>query len=159
MHVSGRYITGNSQMNSTHGPLKVGQFTVTIDGVEISGWQSIQIPASETEIEEEGDKKLWGQTTFDDLEMVRSVNADETILFDWREQVRAGKVEASRKTVVVTLEDEETSEPQIEWVFDNAWVREYVPPTLDTRTDGAIATEQAIVEFETIDRTNLSSNG
>ena len=139
-----------------HGPMRVGRFTVEIDDVEVPGWRWVAIPSSHTEQGEyrEGEdpdweKKIWGQTRFDDLEMERSVQPGDTRIFDWREAVRLGDVDEGRKEVAVVLMDEE-GEPQIRWEFDGAWIKEYHPPKLDASADGEIATETITVAFDKV---------
>jgi len=134
--------------------MRTGRFKVEIDDVEVPGWRSVTIPSSSTEAGEyrEGDepdweKKIWGQTTFDDLEMERGVQPDDSRIFDWREQVRMGNLDEGRKEVAVVLMDEE-GRSQIRWEFQGAWIKEYHPPELDASADGDVATESVVVAFD-----------
>ena len=145
-------------MPDRHGPMRTGRFVVEIDDVEVPGWRRVTLPSSHTEVGEyrEGDepadeKKLWGQTTFAPLSMERAVQPGDTRLFDWREDVRMGDLDAARKEVAVTLQDEE-GEPQIRWTFENAWITDYDPPELVAATDADIATESIVVTFDTMIR-------
>jgi len=146
-------------MPDRHGPMKTGRFKVEIDEVEVPGWRSVTIPGSSTEQGEyrEGDepdyeKKLWGQTTYDDLEMERGVKPGDTAIFDWRQDVIEGRVDNGRKEVAVILMDEE-GQPQIRWEFQEAWVKEYNPPELDASADGDTATESITVAYDKMVRT------
>ncbi len=134
--------------------MRTGRFRVEIDDVEVPGWQRVKIPSSSTEEGEyrEGDdpdweKKIWGQTTFDDLEMERGVQPGDSRIFDWREHVRMGNLDEGRKDVDVILMDEEGAE-QIRWEFENAWIKDYDPPELDASADGDVATESITVAFD-----------
>jgi phage tail-like protein len=146
-------------MPDRHGPMRTGRFKVEIDDVEVPGWRSVTIPGSSTEQGEyrEGDepdyeKKIWGQTTFDDLEMERGVQPDDTAIFDWRQDVIEGRVDDGRKEVAVILMDEE-GQPQIRWEFQEAWVKDYDPPELDASADGNVATESITVAYDKMVRT------
>lgn len=141
-------------MPDRHGPMRTGRFKVEIDDVEVPGWRSVTIPSRTTEQGEyregnapEYEKKIWGQTTFEDLEMERGVQPDDTALFDWHESVRQGQVENGRKSVAVVLMDEE-GESQIRWEFTEAWIKEYSPPELDASADGDVAIESITVAYD-----------
>jgi phage tail-like protein len=140
------------------GPHRTGRFKVEIDDVEVPGWQSVSIPSSKTEqgSYREGDqaayeKKVWGQTTYDDLEMTRGAKPGDTALVDWRTAVEQGQVDNGRKELAVVLLDEEGS-PTIRWQFQSAWVKEYDPPDLDASSDGDIATESITVAYDKMQR-------
>lgn len=139
--------------------MRTGRFKVEIDDVEVPGWRTVTIPSSSTEQGEyrEGDdpdyeKQIWGQTSFDDLEMERGVQPGDTAVFDWRQAVMEGRVDEGRKEVAVVLMDEEGS-PQIRWEFQQAWVKDYDPPELDASADGDVATESITVAFDKMIRT------
>lgn len=141
-------------MPDRHGPMRTGRFTVEIDDVEVEGWREVTIPGSATEEGQyrDGDdpdyeKKLWGQTTWDDLEMERGVQPGDSRIYDWREEVIQGRVDEGRKEVTITLLDE-AGEPLIRWGFQNAWLKAYDPPTLDASGDSDVATENVTVSFD-----------
>lgn len=143
-------------MPDRHGPLKTGRFKVQIDDVEVPGWQTVTIPGISVEAGEyrEGDepeyeKNLWGQTSFDDLEMVRAMR--DTIMYEWIEAVRAGKADEGRKEVAVVLLNE-VGEPQIRWKFTDVWPKEYQPPELNTASDGDVAIESLTLAFDQMTR-------
>ncbi len=143
-----------------HGPMKTGRFEVQIDGENVAGWQTVTIPGISVEQGEyrEGndadyEKKIWGQTTYDDLEMERGVKPGDTKLHDWFEDIRAGNVEEGRKTVTVTWMAE-GSDAQTQWEFTDAWIKEYSPPELDASADGDMATESVTIAFDKMIRTD-----
>jgi phage tail-like protein len=64
-------------------------------------------------------------------------------------------MEEARKNLAVILQDEQASQ-QLRWEFTNAWIKEYVPPTLETSAQGGeagIATEEIVVCFDEMKRT------
>jgi len=142
-----------------HGPMKTGLFEVTIDEVEVPGWQTVTIPSISVEQGEyrEGneakhEKKMWGQVTFDDLEMERGVRPGDTELYDWVKDIQAGKADEGRKEIAVKVNNEE-GEMQLQWEFTEAWIREYSPPELDASADGDMATESVTIAFDEMIRT------
>lgn len=158
--------TGNLLAPDRHGPMRTGLFTVEIDDVDVQGWQSVTIPGSSTEQgqyregedpdqqEENGEgnetdheRNLWGQPTYDDLEMERGVFRDDPLIWEWRKAVEEGRVEEALKNVTVILRDEE-GRHQISWEFTAAWPKEYDPPELDASAGGDIATESITVAYD-----------
>lgn len=136
-----------------------GRFEVTIDEVEVPGWQSVTIPrgyVAEPESREGNDgtyeKKLWGQVRFDDLEMERGFKPGDTKLHDWFEDIRAGKADEGRKEIAVKILDEEGT-VALQWEFSEAWIKEYSPPELDAGADGDMATESVTIAFDEMIRT------
>jgi phage tail-like protein len=139
--------------------MRTGRFKVEIDDVEVAGWQTVTIPgvSVETGTYREGDdsdyeQQTWGQPSYDDLEMVRAMT--DTTVYDWRTKVVEGKVEEGRKTVKVTIQNEEGGD-EIRWEFTNAWIKEYQPPELDASTDGEVPKESVTVVFEDMLRETL----
>jgi phage tail-like protein len=146
-------------MPDRHGPLRTGRFKVEIDDVEVAGWQTVTIPGNSTKetTYREGEdsdhqRKLWGQTEYDDLEMERMM-ADTTV-HDWRNKVLQGKLEEGRKTVKVTIQNE-NGEDEIQWEFTNAWPKEYQPPELDASTEEEFPRESVTVVFDEMVRETL----
>lgn len=142
-----------------HGPMKTGRFEVQIDDVEVAGWQTVTIPSISVEQGEyrEGndadhEKKLWGQVTFDDLEMERGVKPGDTELYDWVKDIQAGKADEGRKEIAIKVNNEE-GEMQLQWEFTKAWIKDYSPPELDASADGDVATESVTIAFDEMIRT------
>jgi phage tail-like protein len=137
-----------------HGPMRTGRFKVTINDVAVAGWRSVTIPGMSVESGEyrEGDdadyeKKVWGEVTYEDLEMERGFDPSATELHDWTKDIEAGNADSGRKEIAVVLQDEE-GEAVIRWEFQKAWITEYDPPDLDASADGEVATESITVEFD-----------
>jgi phage tail-like protein len=144
-------------MPDRHGPLKTGRFKIEIDDVEVPGWQTVTIPGVSTETttyreDTDSEKKRWGQTNYDDLEMVRGMV--DTTVYDWRKKITQGKVEEGRKNLKVTLQNGEGVD-KIRWEFTNAWIKKYQPPELDAGTEGGTAKESVTVVFEDMQRETL----
>jgi phage tail-like protein len=132
--------------------MRTGRFKVQIDDVEVPGWQSVTIPAKSIEQgeyregnESEYKKDLWGQTSVDDLEMVRVMR--DTGMYEWTEAVRMGQTEVGQKDVAVVLLNED-DRPQISWEFTDVWPKEYQPPELDASADDDVATESLTCSFQ-----------
>jgi phage tail-like protein len=148
-------------MADRHGPLRTGRFTVEISGVEVPGFQVVDLPArfsEETEYREGSDsdrqRKVIGRTEYEDLTMVRGATKGDTTLYDWRKNIDQGKLEEGRKEIAVVLQDE-NGEEAIRWEFTKAWPRRYEPPTLDataTGGDSEIATESVTIVYDEMKR-------
>ncbi|WP_254831448.1 phage tail protein [Haloglomus salinum] len=146
-------------MADRHGPLRTGRFVVEVGGVEVSGFQVVDLPARSTKVQEyrEGSdsdrqRKLTGQTEYEDLTMVRGARKDDASLYDWRKAIEQGKMEEGRKDLAVVLQDE-NGEEAIRWEFTNAWPKRYEPPRLDaTAEGGGVATESVTVVFDEMQR-------
>jgi phage tail-like protein len=128
-------------------------------GVQVAGWQSVTIPGISVEQgsyregnEAKHEKKLWGQPTFDDLEMERGVKPDDTKLHDWHSAIQAGKADAARKEIAVKMQDEE-GQATTRFTFADAWPKEYNPPSLDATAAGDMTTESITVAFDAMIRT------
>jgi phage tail-like protein len=146
-------------MADRHGPLRTGRFVVEVGGVEVPGFQVVDLPARSTKVQEyrEGSdsdrqRKLTGQTEYEDLTMVRGARKDDASLYDWRKAIEQGKMDEGRKDLAVVLQDE-NGEEAIRWEFTNAWPKRYEPPTLDaTAEGGGVATESVTVVFDEMQR-------
>ncbi|WP_254822942.1 phage tail protein [Haloglomus halophilum] len=146
-------------MADRHGPLRTGRFVVEIDGVQVDGFQVVDLPArstKETEYREGSDpdhqRKLAGGTEYEDLTMERGAKKNDASLYEWRRSIDQGKMEEGRKDLAVVLQDE-NGEAAIRWEFTNAWPKRYDPPTLDaTAEGGGVATESVTIVFDEMQR-------
>ncbi|WP_138797777.1 phage tail protein [Halostella sp. PRR32] len=151
-------------MADTHGPLKQTEFKVELDGVNVPGFIEVELPAKRTkEIEyREGNdpghnRKLWGDTQYDDLILVRGANKENEALYDWRKTVEQGKMEDARKNIAVIITNE-VGDSVLRFEFSKAWIKEYQPPTLNSHAGGGqanLATEQYVITFDEMDRKNV----
>ena len=137
-------------MPDRHGPLRTDMFLVEIDDVEVPGWTSAKLPASSTEPSDSG----WGETIDQDLELERVVQADDTLVYDWKEDVRSDDEEEGLRTVVVILYNEE-GQPEIQWKFTNAWPAYYQPPQLGAASTESIARERVVLAYESMERQSI----
>lgn len=146
-------------MADRHGPLRTGRFVVEVEGVEVSGFRVVDLPArfsEEAEYREGSDpdhqRKTMGQTKYEDLKMERGATKGDTTLYDWRKAIDQGKVEEGRKDLAVVLQDE-NGEAAIRWEFTQAWPKRYDPPTLDaTAEGGGVATESVTIVYDEMKR-------
>jgi phage tail-like protein len=90
-------------------------------------------------------RKLAGLVSYGNLTLQKGVTEGSLEeLFTWRGQVEAGRLQEARRSVTVTLLDEE-SNPAARWEFVNAWPTQYDAPDLD-----ASANEVAIESLEIV---------
>ncbi len=125
-------------------------FLVEIDDVEVQGWTSAKLPSSSTEPSDTG----WGETIDQDLELERVVQADDTTLYDWKEEVRSDDEAEGLRTVDVILFNEE-GEPEIQWEFTNAWPAYYQPPQLGAASTENIARERVVLAYDSMERQSI----
>lgn len=124
-------------------------FSVEIDGVSSTGWSSVTIPASSTEPGTDDGGAPWGQTVFQDLELERPFLAD-SLLYDWREAIRADDTEHGLKDVVLTAISRDGSE-LLSWEFEDTWIKHYSMETVDGSDDGLIM-ERVTLGYESMIR-------
>lgn len=143
-------------MSDLHGPLRGEQFSVEIDGDELDGFTEIEIPNHITQRSEyrtgEGfnhQRALWSQGSYEDLVVTRPVD-DENDLYEWREEVELGNVDDARVDMAVILSDA-NGESILRWNFENAWPKEYIPPTLHADSNEPV-TETLIICHEGMER-------
>jgi phage tail-like protein len=136
------------------GPNRAGKFVVKFDGDTIARWRAVSLPAVSIgqETYEEGTqapqaKKVFGQPTYDDLEMERGFKPDDTLLWDWINDIRQGKVDGSRREIAVIVNDTDGN-ARTRWEFTSCWPKNYEPPDLDASADGDVATESITVAFD-----------
>lgn len=156
---SGNRQVRRQQARGRDGALERDDFTVAIEGEAVAGWRDVTLPGHSTEEGEyeEGDeppheRRTWGETTYDDLEMERGIYPGDTRLHDWRQAVVQGRVDEGRKELSVTLLDAR-GEPAFQWTFEGAWKKGYDPPELDASADGEVATESITVAYDRMIRT------
>lgn len=162
-------------MPDRRGPIRKSRFTVTIEDIQVPGWQSVEMPSITTQEanyrngnEPEQQRSLWGRTEYGDLTLERGVEPAQgpasgaipggqapvgTKLHDWYKKVRQGKVEEARKDITVEIYNEAgmMGAPIAKWVFEKCWPKEYQPPSLDATASGDIATESltcAVYKFQ-----------
>ncbi|MEF8880344.1 MAG: phage tail protein, partial [Candidatus Nanohaloarchaea archaeon] len=121
--------TGLSAAVDQHNTKKTSSFEVQIDDVQ--GWQDVTIPGKSVEQdsyregnEAKHEKKMWGQVTFDDLEMERGVKPGATELHDWIKDIQAGKADSGRKEIAVVaccLEDDKDGDGYGDVIRELAW--------------------------------------
>ncbi|AFO55287.1 MULTISPECIES: phage tail protein [Natrinema] len=152
-------------MPDSHGPLRQTEFKVELDGVGIPGFVEVELPAMRTEQVEyrEGNdpshnRKLWGDTQYDDLILVRGANEKNKELYNWRKSVDQGKMDdGGRKNIAVIIMNE-VGDSVLRFEFTKAWIKEYRPPTLNSHGGGGqgnLATEEYVITFDEMERKNV----
>lgn len=150
-------------MPEPHGPLRQTEFKVELDGVNVPGFIQVELPSKRTkqiEYREGNDpahnRKLWGDTQYDDLILVRGATTDNAELNDWRKSVDQGQMDDARRNIAVVIMNE-VGESVLRFEFTNAWIKEYRPPSLDSHGgpgEGNLATEQFVITFDEMERKN-----
>jgi len=149
-------------MPDLFGPVRPSRFEVELELTDgsVNGWKRVNLPSHSTQMNEyrEGNdpvwnRPLWGQTSYEDLEMERGAKSGDTQLHDWRKMVVDGKMEEARKDLAVSVMNS-MGEPELRFEYRGAWPKEYQPPTLDaTNGGGGVATETVIVAYNEMERT------
>jgi len=117
---------------SRHDPLPGSRFRVEIDGISAAAFSEVEIGESTTDVIEyrEGTdpthvRKLPGLTRFGDVVLRRGVTTSLE-LAQWHRQVVAGQGGASRRNVVIVVEDA-TGADLLRFVVSDAWPTKFGP--------------------------------
>jgi phage tail-like protein len=94
-------------------------------------------------------KRIPGNLKFNDITLKRGVVADRT-LWDWRQQVVAGKFEDARCNGTIQMLDS-TSTAVATYAFENGWVRKYTLARMTTGKDES-AVEEITIAIESFTR-------
>jgi phage tail-like protein len=141
------------------GPIRTERFEVDIADIDATGFKRVDLPSHSTQMNEyrEGNdpvwsRRLWGQTQYEDLTMVRGAKKGDMSLYDWRKMVVDGKMEEARKDIAISILNS-VGEATLRYEFVDAWPKEYQPPSLDATGGGNdVATETIIVSYNEMDR-------
>lgn len=144
-------------MPDRHGPYRDARFLLEIDGIVRAGFSTCSLPENSTEATEyrEGNerptvRKLWSLNNYGTLSLESGITDDSIELFEWRQLVEQGQMEAARRTIaVIVLDEEGESGPRYE--FRDAWPSNYDAPDLDA-TGGEVAIESLEIESEGMER-------
>jgi phage tail-like protein len=147
-------VDGANTSPAQRGAQRTGKFVVEFDGTAVSGWKTVTLPAISIEqgTYREGNdasqtKAVAGQPTYEDLEMERGFKPDDTVLWDWVDAIRQGKVDGSRREIAVIVQDT-AGRTRTRWEFTKCRPTTYEPPELDAGADGDAATESLTVAFD-----------
>lgn len=145
-------------MPDRHGPYRNSRFIVEIDGVATASFNRVDLPETGTTVRSYRDgndpsepRLVAGRPRTDPLVLENGVTEDSIALFEWYQLVAEGKVDEARRSVVVTILDEE-GEPGPRWEFTDAWPARYAGPTLDADDSDGIAVERLEVVHEEMER-------
>lgn len=138
-------------MPDRHGPYRDCRFLLEIDEVAKAGFSRCRLPTTGSAVIEyrEGTdpptpRKLRGLNEYGTLVLRYGITDDSIGLFEWRQLVEQGKLDAARRPVAIVLLDEEGS-PGPRWELKNAWPERYHGPKLD-----ALGEEVAIERLEIV---------
>ncbi len=117
-------------------PLRNFRFRLEIDGLQVAGFSEVTIGATTTDAIDyrEGTdpphvRKLSGLTRFGNVSLKRGVT-ESLELFKWHEQIVAGQLKTSRRTVAIVVASEEGND-QARFVVSDAWPVKYDPSGLN----------------------------
>ena len=144
-------------MADRHGPYRNARFLLEFDDLVKAGFSSITIPETSTETVEyrEGNdpptsRKLWGLTEYTSITLESGVTDDSIELFEWRQLVEQGDLDAARQDIAIIVLDEEGN-PGPRWEFRRAWPTSYDAPELSA-SDSEVAIETLEIEHEGMER-------
>jgi phage tail-like protein len=140
-------------MPSRRDPYKNFNFLVEIDNVTVAGFSEVTGLSSEVDIieyREGGDsivRKVPGLRKYGNITLQRGITQD-TQLWDWHKNILDGVVD--RRNGVITLLDDARN-PQVRWVFIDAFPQKYEGPTLNAKGND-VAIETLTLCCESIER-------
>lgn len=136
-------------------PYKKYNYKVLIDQVEVAGFSEVSAPDITSDPVEYREGPVVGKVsgrqpgivTYSNVSLKRGSTQSHTFA-DWMKAIRNGK--APRKTVVITLLDDETKEVA-SWQLEKAWPTKYTAPDFNA-TSNEIAIERLELVCEGITR-------
>ena len=133
-------------------------FHVELDNVDIGAFKEASGVDSETEIIEYKEatkdgkmiiRKIPGAMKWADITLKRRID-DSTALWDWRQQVEEGDIDAARKNGSIVLYDS-THKEVARWNFENGWPSKWKGADLNAG-ENAAAVEEMTVTHEGLRR-------
>lgn len=144
-------------MPDRHGPYRNARFLLEFDELVKAGFSSCNLPENSTEAVEyrEGNdrptvRKLWGLNDYGTLTLESGATEDSLELYEWRQQVEQGNLDAARQDIAVIVLDE-AGNPGLRWEFRKAWPSNYDAPDLDA-SGAEVAIESLEIEHEGMER-------
>ena len=144
-------------MADRHGPYRNERFRLEIDGIDIAGFTQVTIPensTSEIEYREGTDpptvRKLGSLNEYGTLTLEAGTTDASFELYEWRQLVERGDVDAARRDIAVIVLDT-TGNAGARWEFRKAWPREYDAPELDA-TGNDVSIESLEIVHEGMER-------
>jgi phage tail-like protein len=138
-------------------PFKNHRFKVEINGIQQAGFREVTIPDSSQDPVEyrTGDGpphviKLPGLVKYGNVSLKWGIT-DSMEIYNWRKQVEDGKIKDARKSVSISLLDDEGKEVN-RWELTAAWPTKYSSPSLNA-TANEVAIESLDIAHEGIKRT------
>ncbi|MBL9135550.1 MAG: phage tail protein [Verrucomicrobiales bacterium] len=138
-------------------PFKNHRFRVEINGIQQAGFREVTIPdTTQDPIEyRTGDgpptvTKQPGLIKFGNVTLKWGIT-DSMEIYNWRKQVMDGKIKDSRKSIAISLLDDEAKEVA-RWELTAAWPTKYKAPDVNA-TANEVAIETLEIANEGIQRT------
>lgn len=132
-------------------PFKKYNYKVLLDNTEAAGFSEVSAPAITADPVEYREGNMAGKTVgkqpgilkYDNVTLKRGVT-DSQVFVDWIKEIQDGK--ATRKTVVITLMDDEMNEAA-SWQLEKAWPTKYSGTDLNaTSNEAAIESLELVCE-------------
>lgn len=138
-------------------PYRNFRFKVEIDGIKIASFAEATIPDTTTDSVDyrEGmdlphQRKLSGLTKYGNITLKKGLT-DSMDLYNWRKQVEDSGAIKARKSISLTLIDEEGNDKS-RWDIIEAWPTKYTPSGFDAKGN-AVVIESFELVHEGIKRT------
>lgn len=136
-------------------PFKKYNYKVLIDNAEEAGFSEVSAPDITADPVEYREGNMVGKTAGKQPGILKYSNVTlkrgttESLLFmNWMKEIQSGKV--TRKTIVITLMDDEMKE-SASWQLSKAWPTKYTAPDLNS-TSNEVAIESLEMVCEGITR-------
>ena len=95
-------------------------------------------------------RKIPGINKSGDVTLKRGV-IGATNLWSWLNELREGKVDDGKRTVIVHLQNEDRSDVVVSWKLNNAFPSKWTGPTLVSKGGGDVAREELVLAVEYIE--------
>lgn len=95
-------------------------------------------------------RKIPGINKTGDVTLKRGV-IGATNLWSWLNELREGKVDSGRRTVIIQMQSEDRSEVVVSWKLINAFPSKWTGPTLAAKGGGDVAMEEIVLAVENIE--------
>lgn len=137
-------------------PYKKYNYKVLIDNTEEAGFSEVSSPDITSDPVEYREGNMAGRTPGKQPGIMKYSNVtlkrgttDSQVFVDWMKEIQDGK--ATRKTVVITLMDDEMNEVA-SWQLEKAWPTKYTAPDFNA-TSNEVAIESLELVTEGVTRT------
>lgn len=138
-------------------PYKKYNYKVVIDGKEEAGFSEVSAPDISSDPVEYREGNMKGMTAIKQPGIIKYSNVTlkngvtkSQVFMDWMKTVLSGQVK--RKTVVITMLDDDASTEVASWQLEKTWPTKYTAPDLNA-TSNEVAIESLELVTEGVTRT------